>query len=187
MLPSLCRIVAALLRLLMAQPWDWDLHRAGSTNRQGVFPSRCDQIRAMSVAEVTAQTRRRLEWWAGAPVNWAWVEPRASYPSCMVGHRWSILQQNVPIEDKRPKDAMATLHVRAERARGEVRLADVAGNPAPLVVPESVVPFESVAVGLLRKAHPDLAWKAGHRFGLVGVGNESDAFEEVNERLHCPL
>ena len=170
MLSSLCRIVAALLRLLMAQPWDWDLHRAGSTNRQGVFPSRCDQIRAMSVAEVTAQTRRRLKWWAGAPVNWAWVEPRASYPSRVVSHRRSILQQNVAIKDKRPKDAMATLHVRAERARGEVRLTEVAGYPEPLMIPEAVVSLKSVAVSLLRKAHPDLAWKAFY------LGRGSDRF-----------
>ena len=105
----------------------------------------------------------------------------------MVGHRWSVLQQDASIQNKRPKDAMATLHVRAERARGEVRLTDVAGNPAPLVIPEAVVPFESVAVGLLRKAHPDLAWKAGHRFGLFGVGNESDAFGEFDQLFHCSL
>ena len=141
----------------------------------------------MPIAKVTVQANHGLEWWTGAPVNWAWEAPHAGNHSCMVGHRWSILQQDVPIEDKRPKDAMATLHVRAERARGEVRLTDVAGNPAPLVIPESMVPFESVAVGLLRKAHPDLAWKAGHRFGLFGVGNESDAFEEVDERFHGPL
>ena len=53
MLPPLCRVVLALLRLLVAQRV-WDLHRTGSTNRQGGLPSRCDQIRAMSVAKVTA-------------------------------------------------------------------------------------------------------------------------------------
>ena len=57
----------------------------------------------------------------------------------MVGHRWSIFQQKVSVENKRPKDAVETLHGRAERARGKVRLADVAGYPALLVIPVSMV------------------------------------------------